>query len=497
MKRRLFSSVVLVAAYVCGILLSCKDNSSPYRHLSIDAIEPFSISDCRISYEEVQKELLRQCRNDNDTTPTDGKNRLYYREKHELLWIDRYGIDSNVDTLLKYLNEVGRMGFTTKSFDVELIERDVVRFRNLDFDDDKNTVSKVLARLEYRLTKAYFRFVVGQRFGYVSPYIAFNSLDLIDTTTTRRHLGYRRLYDANTLRPDTAFYNVAINHIKNHTLGTFLHDSKPKSETYAELEKMLADADSKEQRKLVLCNMERERWVNPELPVSEDGRMVFVNIPSFHLFAYCPDSILSMRIGCGTIHTKTPLLSSYIERVDFNPQWHIPMSIIRTDVAQHAGDQAWFDHRRYYIAERKTGKKVSASMVTRQMLLSGEYRVSQLGGEGNSLGRIIFRFPNNFSVFLHDTSSRGFFARSNRGVSHGCVRVERPFDLARFMIGDIADKWEADTTGVTRSKSVSPRVPIYIIYKTLYKTPDGKWNTYPDVYGYDEIIFRRIKPFML
>ena len=65
-----------------------------------------------------------------------------------------------------------------------------------------------------------------------------------------------------------------------------------------------------------------------------------------------------------------------------------------------------------------------------------------------------------------------------------------------FMVGDVADKWQSDTTNTTRSRNVNPRVPIYIIYRTLYKCPDGQWQTFPDVYGYDEIIYRRIKPFL-
>ena len=185
-----------------------------------------------------------------------------------------------------------------------------------------------------------------------------------------------------------------------------------------------------------------------------------------------------------------------IERVDFNPQWHIPMSIIRNDVARHAGDREWFDRHNYYIVERSSGKQIDPEYVSADMLLSGKYRVSQRGGEGNSLGKLVFRFPNNFSVYLHDTSTPAFFSRSYRGVSHGCIRVQRPFDLARFMLGGVVDKWEKDTTNVTRSRNVNPRVPIYIIYKTLFKCPDGQWQTYPDVYGYDEIIYRRIKPFL-
>ena len=70
------------------------------------------------------------------------------------------------------------------------------------------------------------------------------------------------------------------------------------------------------------------------------------------------------------------------------------------------------------------------------MLLSGAYKVVQRGGEGNALGRIVFRFPNNFSVYLHDTSSREAFSRFDRGVSHGCIRVEKPLELAVFLLQD-------------------------------------------------------------
>ena len=141
-----------------------------------------------------------------------------------------------------------------------------------------------------------------------------------------------------------------------------------------------------------------------------------------------------MRAACGALKTKTPLLSSRINLMQVNPEWVMPMSIVSGDVARHGGDSAYFARHRYYITDRKTGKRLSPKSVTAGMLNSGNYRVAQEGGAGNSLGRIIFRFPNNFSVFLHDTSSPGVFKRDNRGVSHGCVRVQRPFDLAVFMM---------------------------------------------------------------
>ena len=487
-----------LAGVACdSLLLSCKGGVIPAEEtITLSDTDSVYIDSFLITGREVREEINRMYNNDHDTTPTDRNTRHYYRNRNEYLWINRLGVDSSAHTLLGFLTTVGRMGFSPKAFFSEAIGSDLERMRLRNFDSDSNTISKVMARTEYHLTKAYLRYVAGQRFGYVSPYLAFNRLDLIDTASSRRHLGFRRLYDANTLRPDSTFIIDALTRIKNRDIDTFLINSRPQSKEYDELEAMLAKTTDREQRRLIICNMEQLRWHSPHMPLSEDGRSVVVNIPSFHLYAYSPDSMMTMKVGCGALHTKTPLLHSKIERVDFNPQWHIPMSIIRNDVARHAGDRKWFDLHNYYIVERATGEQIAPEEVTSSMLLSGKYRVSQKGGEGNSLGKLVFRFPNNFSVYLHDTSTPAFFSRENRGVSHGCIRVQRPFDLARFMVGDVADKWHNDTTNVTRSRNVNPRVPIYIIYRTLFKCPDGEWHTFPDVYGYDKIIYRRIKPFL-
>jgi murein L,D-transpeptidase YcbB/YkuD len=153
------------------------------------------------------------------------------------------------------------------------------------------------------------------------------------------------------------------------------------------------------------------------------------------------------------------------------------------------------------------------------MLESGEYLVIQEGGEGNALGRIIFRFDNALSIYLHDTSSRDVFALEDRGVSHGCVRVERPYDLALFVMGERGSKVaerigysiRADVSALGKprdqltdqqlevldtlrrdmligSVKVEPTVPVYILYYTLYPDKDGSIEEFRDVYGYDKVI---------
>ena len=177
------------------------------------------------------------------------------------------------------------------------------------------------------------------------------------------------------------------------------------------------------------------------------------------------------------------------------------------DMVHHAGNPAYFNARNYYISDRSTGEEVNPALVTRAMLLSGKYGVVQRGGKGNSLGRIIFRFDNNFSVYLHDTSSQTVFSREDRGVSHGCIRVEKPFELAKFLLHEKNEKliqrisysMTADSLKIKKlvvgSVKVEPQIPLFITYYTLYPFAKGVVS-YPDVYGFDDVIFEHLRKYL-
>ena len=309
--------------------------------------------------------------------------------------------------------------------------------------------------------------------------------------------------------------------LANDSLAAYLSEIQPKDAFYQKLKSMLPQASSSEQRQRILVNMERSRWRRHQ-PLDIDGKHIVVNIPAYHLYAYSPEETLDMRVVCGNVKTKTPQLSSNIEWMEANPQWVIPTSIIENEVSHRAGDSAYFARNRYNIVDKSTNQTMDSRQVSRQMLLSGKYRVAQQGGAGNSLGRIIFRFKNSFSVFLHDTSTPSVFQRDTRALSHGCVRVSKPFELARFVL-DSPDDWLLDRIRIAmgldpeteqgiewvgthpeqedRNKiigyiPVKPRVPIYIIYYTLWPDEAGVLQTWPDVYGYDKVMWNQLKPFV-
>ena len=141
---------------------------------------------------------------------------------------------------------------------------------------------------------------------------------------------------------------------------------------------------------------------------------------------------------------------------------------------------------------------------------------------------MIFRFKNNFSVYLHDTSNPALFSANDRLASHGCVRVQRPYDLAVFWLEDkdevLLDKikysftfdWpvpvksnngdegenetvptvKVDKTRLLRTVTIKPQVPLYIIYYTLFNTADGQLQSYPDIYGYDKALYEVLKLYL-
>lgn len=468
---------------------------------------------------KIRDNIEALCRADGDRTLSGRYLRKYYlTDKGRFIWIDRLGTDGRSDTLLAYVSRVGEMGFASSVFGDSVIAADLRRIRSLDFDNAENCINKVASRLEYRLTKAFLKYSSGQRFGFVNPQYLLNRLDVLEDSPSTAP-AYRRLFDVPIERPDNSFFSDALRRVSADSVGSFLAEVQPRDTLYYKFQRELKASGDKAYRKKIICNMERCRWREKDRQDC-NGKRVVVNIPAYHLYAFDGDSVLDMKVGCGTRKTKTPLLMSEIERMEVNPVWNIPVSIIRNEVSLHAGDPDYFERNRYYIVHRESGEHISPEDVTPEMLKSGKYRVAQEGGAGNSLGRIVFRFANNFSVFLHDTSSRAFFGRNNRGVSHGCVRVERPFDLARFLLG-VPDEWLLDRLRISmdippqtlrgrkyvanednnrklvNSLQVKPHVPLSITYYTIYPDPlTGRLAGYPDVYGYDDVIYDDVKPFL-
>lgn len=236
----------------------------------------------------------------------------------------------------------------------------------------------------------------------------------------------------------------------------------------ATVDALFADPARKREADIV-ANMEMWRWQ----PRDMGSPRIEVNVPDFMLYVMDGDSeIRSTRVIVGKPDTPTPIFSNAVRYLLVNPAWHVPESIIKKEMAPKLANDPTYLERH--------GFKVT--------YIGNHLVVEQPPGERNALGHILFMFPNEHSVYLHDTPSRGLFATPRRAYSHGCVRVEGPAELAEFVMGGAAQGWTAarvrSMVGTVEHTVSLPRpLPIHIEYFTEFVDPAGELQEREDVYG--------------
>jgi murein L,D-transpeptidase YcbB/YkuD len=260
--------------------------------------------------------------------------------------------------------------------------------------------------------------------------------------------------------------------------------------TYAEAPGALdANGLDRETRLVRLrANMERWRWLPRDLP----ARRLEVRIPQFETMLLRPDaSSIIHPVIVGARRTQTPSFAANIVSVTLNPTWEPPASIVRNELLPHfRRDPAAAENQGFDLLD-SSGAVVDPAAVdwTAQPF---PYHLRQRAGPGNALGQIRFDLPNPYSIYLHDTSNRALFARSDRALSHGCIRVSDPQSLAQAIID--APEWDgaalqtAIADGETRSIALSAPVPIYVLYLTASAGEDGSVSYFDDLYHRDAAV---------
>ncbi len=238
-------------------------------------------------------------------------------------------------------------------------------------------------------------------------------------------------------------------------------------------------------------SLEKWRWKQ-----AYPDKYIRVNIPEFTLYFVDSNEVKRKhRVVVGAYATQTPEFQATLKRMVTNPFWHVPYSIASTEILYGARkDTGYFSKRGYKIF--KKGEEVDPKTVDWSKVGQNSfgYKVRQEGGGGNSLGRIKFLFPNEHFVFIHDTPSKRLFKNDVRAYSHGCVRLDQPFDLAKSLIiaDGMTEKMPADTLdslvvrGNQRVLELNDPFEVYIEYITATGDSSGNVIFHPDIYGRDE-----------
>ena len=247
----------------------------------------------------------------------------------------------------------------------------------------------------------------------------------------------------------------------------------------------------------IAANLERIRW----LPRAMRERHLIVNVPSFRLLLReGARTLSSMKVVVGADYQDraTPVFADSMSYVVFQPYWNVTPSIAVNEIIPKASRDGGYLARNGYEVVRGDGDDapvVSNSALTASAVRADRVRVRQKPGGQNALGHAKFIFPNAYNIYLHDSPQRALFERDVRAFSHGCIRVERPADLAAWVLG-----WDstrvASALWSERANQYVPlarKLPVFIIYLTAF-TRDGELFFGNDLYSRDEALVRSVAP---
>jgi murein L,D-transpeptidase YcbB/YkuD len=366
--------------------------------------------------------------------------RFYTANGDQLVWSDGRRPSGTFDSLVRALHAADLEGLDPADYRV-----DELAAAGHAFDRAR------AADLDVRCTYAYLRYAWDLTRGTVDP----------EDVMPQWHAASR----------DVDLHNVLLKAIGENRVEESLAQLAPAAAQYQGLKHQLAlhrgrgEGAAVEQ---IAMNMERWRW----LPADLGPRYLIVNIPAFRLDAIeNGKSVLDMKVVTGKKGNPTPVLADEMTSIVFSPYWNIPQDIAQKEILPHLdADPDYLQRHNMEVDE------------------SGQ-RYRQRPGRGNSLGQVKFVFPNHFNVYLHGTPSPALFDRVERDFSHGCVRLERPLDLAKYVLRDQPDWTEARivtamNSGIEQSVTLKPPLPIYLVYFTAWEE-EGALRTVPDVYGID------------
>jgi len=294
--------------------------------------------------------------------------------------------------------------------------------------------------------------------------------------------------DANVPEDETIYQGPLVDAVKSfqrrHGRDS---DGRIGSQTLADLNVPL-----RQRVRQMQLTLERWRW----MPDAYQKAPIVVNIPEFRLRAYDEKFkiALTMNVVVGKAYDhSTPVFEEKMAYVVFRPYWNVPYSIAKAEyLSRVARDPDYLAKKGFEVVNSRQ-EVVTSGTVTSDVLAqlrAGKLFIRQAPGPKNSLGLVKFIFPNDYSVYMHDTPAQEFFSKSRRDFSHGCIRLGKPADLAVWVLRDNPG-WDMDRVraamngGATQQVNLAHRIPVLIVYGTVIVTEDGTVHFYDDIYGHD------------
>jgi murein L,D-transpeptidase YcbB/YkuD len=429
---------------------------------------------------------------------------FYEANDYEPTLVLKHLPEGKLKVISDYLGNVKSHGLEPEFFKASALQDLITKVYDKKAIKSKEEAYQSLADLEIMAANSLINYSNAMQFGVISP----------------RKI-YARYY-TETKRPDS----ISMQRVFTVTdLKSYLDSIQPKDPQYLALQKALSSGfkdpkmSADETKRVLAVNLERLRWKNKP---TED-KYVLVNIADYNLDVIeNGKSVLNMKVvvGEGRNQTftdnlveydendlkkdrpftrETPQLNSLIHSVQVNPVWNIPQSIATNEITKSAAADP------YYLSNNNIDVYQNGKIIEDTETIDWSapdagkvYAFKQRPGVDNALGKIKFLFKNQSSVYLHDTPAKAGFTRAERALSHGCVRVEKPLDLAHALFGDgtkfdlIKKNMESNNPEAT-DLALPKKVPVYLTYFTAWADPSGALKFRKDVYGLDIVLYTHLQ----
>lgn len=241
----------------------------------------------------------------------------------------------------------------------------------------------------------------------------------------------------------------------------------------------------------IILNMERWRWI----PKSFEPDYLIVNIPEYRLrVVEKGKEVMAMNVIVGKTMHSTPIFSDKMEYVVLSPYWNVPVSIIKNEIGPKAAGNPGYLNALDMEVVTGNGSPVDPSSIDWGSVdeSNWKYVLRRRPGPKNDLGDVKFIFPNTDDIYLHDTPNDQLFNETQRNFSHGCVRVEKPIELATYLLRNVGwDRNKIENTIAQRKEKhvkLKTVLPVYLVYFTAWADENGRVSFREDIYGHDKTL---------
>ncbi len=402
--------------------------------------------------------------------------RFYRQNGYSLAWIKPEKVKAHSWEAMLLLDCVMQFGLNHADYHPQELQYDKLHFLTEHFNKATNTEK---AEYDIMLTDAMLAFMNNLHYGKLNPNYVAGKVDegvkgnmRADSALAAALVDKDFMSAAINVQPKSAAY-VSLQYHMHLLTGLYTGDCYETPE--GDLRKMAV-------------NMERLRWISNDAPYN-----ITINIPSYTLTMHKPDTAYRFKVIVGKPEAPTPTLESAISHFTTAPEWKVPQKIFARETLPKALKNIDYLENNHYAIYSNSGKYVEP---TRGNILAAlrnpsGYYARQSSGCDNSLGAIVFRFPNVYDVYLHDTPEQRLFAKTDRAFSHGCIRVENAGKLAGLILQEdgssnkAPEVYRAMKNYQTKTFTLKKAVPIKVTYLTS-EVVDGYVIMYNDIYNLDK-----------